>query len=481
MKKTASLFLLILLLFTCIPFNTVHADDADSPRLTIEAPRSVKTGDVFTVKIGIENNPGIISLRFNVEYDMDKLTLVGYTDTRLIKKLVKPAPKVSSPYIFYWTNGAAEENNCSNGTVLEVQFEAKSVVSGSEIKANLLGAYNMAVEKLNFENASTKIDITSGTGRLSIEGPKEVIGGSTFDIYVNMDINPGIIALRLNVLFDQSKFKLESCSDIKLLNHYVPSPMEANANSHLFAWMDSLARENNNGTGRIAKLTFRVFETENTSTSNISIEFLEAYNADADEKNFNTVPLSIKVLPHVHNIEKVEASSATHFKAGNIEYYTCTVCHLNFNDEKLTKEIKEEDIVIPMIKHDHKPTYDNKNHWEECSCGDKINVKEHSFGKWEITKSPNTETPGLKKHTCGDCGYTEDAEIPPCLLGDMDGDGKINSKDDIFLERYLSSWDNVSVNLDAADVNSDGVINAKDSILIKRYLAKWPGYETFGK
>ena len=117
-----------MLIFTSIPFSAVYATGSQSPRLTVEAPETVATGDVFTVKIGIENNPGIVSLRFNVEYNTDKLKIVGYTDTKLIKKLVqKPLSKIDSPCIFYWTDGVGENNNYSNGTVLEVKFEAKSV------------------------------------------------------------------------------------------------------------------------------------------------------------------------------------------------------------------------------------------------------------------------------------------------------------------------------------------------------------------
>lgn len=481
MKKIISIFLSLMLFFACIPFNNTYAADQQSPRLTIEAPESVKTGDTFTVKIGIENNPGIISLRFNVEYDMDKLALVGYTDTKLIKKLVKPAPKVSSPYIFYWTNGSAEENSYANGTVIELRFEAKSVASASEIKVNLLNALDFDLNKCSFEGTSAKVDITSGTGRLSIECPEEILAGSLLDVYVNMDINPGITVLRFRVLYDASKLKLESCSDMGLLSSYVPSPVVDGSAEHYFTWLDGLAEENNNKTGNIAKLTFRVLETEKTAESNITVEFIEAYNAFIENKSFNTVPFSIKVLSHIHNIEKTEAKAATHFEAGNIEYYTCTVCKLIFEDKELTKEIKESDTVISKIEHNYEPKHNDKNHWEECSCGDKINEHEHSFGKWEIITSPDIATPGQKEHTCGDCGYTGNEEIPPCMLGDMDGDGKINSKDDIFLQRYLSFWSNTNINVDAADVNSDGVVNAKDAIMIQRCLAKWHGYESFGK
>ena len=58
------------------------------------------------------------------------------------------------------------------------------------------------------------------------------------------------------------------------------------------------------------------------------------------------------------------------------------------------------------------------------------------------------------------------------VLGDSNGDGKINGKDSIMLNRYLAGWD-VEIGLEAADINGDGKVNGKDVILLDRYLAGW--------
>ena len=56
------------------------------------------------------------------------------------------------------------------------------------------------------------------------------------------------------------------------------------------------------------------------------------------------------------------------------------------------------------------------------------------------------------------------------IPGDVDGDGKVTTKDSILIRRYLlGGWD-VTINEDAADVDKDGKITVKDSILIRRYL-----------
>lgn len=469
-----------MLIFTSIPFSAVYATGSQSPRLTVEAPETVATGDVFTVKIGIENNPGIVSLRFNVEYNTDKLKIVGYTDTKLIKKLVqKPLSKIDSPCIFYWTDGVGENNNYSNGTVLEVKFEAKSVASASEIKINFLGSVNSEIHKCVFESTSAKVDITSGNGHVSLEVPKSAVGGKTFNVSLNMDVNPGIASLKLKVLFDESVLKLVSCNSTDLLSGYISNPADEETSEHTVEW----SVQNNvssDKTGTIVGMEFIVLERSDTVKTEIKLEVIKAIDSVSNEKTFTTSSASIEAVSHIHNIEKTEAKAATHFEAGNIEYYTCTICKRIYENEKLTKEITADKTVIAAIPHEYKQMHDSLDHWDECSCGDKINIKAHSYGKWEIITSPDIATSGQKKHTCKDCGYTEYEEISPCLLGDMDGDNSVDAKDDILLQRYLADW-NVYINLEAADVDSNGEVDGRDLIMLQRHLAQWIGYEKLGK
>ncbi len=46
-------------------------------------------------------------------------------------------------------------------------------------------------------------------------------------------------------------------------------------------------------------------------------------------------------------------------------------------------------------------------HWQQCSCGAKINEITHDFNSGEITKQPTTESKGIKTFTCLTCGYTK--------------------------------------------------------------------------
>ena len=65
------------------------------------------------------------------------------------------------------------------------------------------------------------------------------------------------------------------------------------------------------------------------------------------------------------------------------------------------------------------------------------------------------------------------------IIGDVNGDGKVNAQDRVILTRYLAKWKGYySINTAAADVNDDGKINAQDRVILTRYLAKWKGYDS---
>lgn len=73
------------------------------------------------------------------------------------------------------------------------------------------------------------------------------------------------------------------------------------------------------------------------------------------------------------------------------------------------------------------------------------------------------------------------ARVSGVLFGDVNGDGSVNVKDNMFLSRYLAGWDGydeTTLHLENADLNDDGKVNVKDNMILARHLATWSGYET---
>lgn len=64
-------------------------------------------------------------------------------------------------------------------------------------------------------------------------------------------------------------------------------------------------------------------------------------------------------------------------------------------------------------------------------------------------------------------------------LGDIDDNTWIDSSDAIFMQRYISNWDDYIKNGNryAADINNDGKVNIKDLTILQRHLAGWTEYK----
>ena len=70
-------------------------------------------------------------------------------------------------------------------------------------------------------------------------------------------------------------------------------------------------------------------------------------------------------------------------------------------------------------------------------------------------------------------------DVKDHIIGDVNDDGEVDTKDRMTISRHLASWIGYDViNESAADVNCDGKVDTKDRMALSRHLAGWIGYET---
>jgi hypothetical protein len=98
----------------------------------------------------------------------------------------------------------------------------------------------------------------------------------------------------------------------------------------------------------------------------------------------------------------------------------------------------------------------------------------HLPTEWEIVKEPTETEDGLKVKYCFFCAdVVEEQTIPAlgdsALMGDADGDGKVNTTDLAVLKIFLASG-NGEINM-RVDFNKDRVINTTDLASLKLKLA----------
>lgn len=91
--------------------------------------------------------------------------------------------------------------------------------------------------------------------------------------------------------------------------------------------------------------------------------------------NGKSVSTKVNVKFNVkHNAVKVERKDPTCTEKGNIEYWYCEACRKYFQDEALTKELKQEETILPATGHnltkvdEKKPTVDAAGKIEYWYC-----------------------------------------------------------------------------------------------------------------
>lgn len=113
----------------------------------------------------------------------------------------------------------------------------------------------------------------------------------------------------------------------------------------------------------------------------------------------------------------------------------------------------------------------------------------HNWDAGTVIQEPTCETAGIRIYHCGHCDQSYTEEIPALghtyvdgicvhcgqvriLLGDVNGDGKVNARDARLLLRYIAGLTETGEILEAAaDFNGDGRINARDARAMLQYIA----------
>lgn len=140
----------------------------------------------------------------------------------------------------------------------------------------------------------------------------------------------------------------------------------------------------------------------------------------------------IPVLAHTHSAgAEWQSNSSGHWKVCSCGEKMNAAAH-TFGEWKVTKAATEtatgekertcsvcgykETSVIAVIGHVHEAgsgawNCDAANHWNVCTCGEKINTAAHTFGEWKTVTEATETAAGEKERTCSVCNYKESEVI----------------------------------------------------------------------
>ena len=117
----------------------------------------------------------------------------------------------------------------------------------------------------------------------------------------------------------------------------------------------------------------------------------------------------LNVANHIYGDWRV-TKEATETEAGSRER-GCTVCE--YVQVEIIPEIGHEHGI-----HDETWKYDETDHWQECSCGEKLNVANHTYGDWKVTKEATETEAGSRERGCAVCEYVQTEAIPAAGTGE---------------------------------------------------------------
>ena len=84
----------------------------------------------------------------------------------------------------------------------------------------------------------------------------------------------------------------------------------------------------------------------------------------------------------------------------------------------------------------------------------------------DLFNSPNVDTENLMKHDKK--AYSAGDDV---IVGDVNGDGEVNSKDVTVIGRALSGGWNIAIDYEIFDCDKNGSFNAKDVSMVRRIAA----------
>lgn len=130
--------------------------------------------------------------------------------------------------------------------------------------------------------------------------------------------------------------------------------------------------------GTLSKTELNVGETAEFTVQPKNGLLAGSYEEDiviTGTNNGKSVSTTVNVKFNVkHNAIKVERKDPTCTEKGNIEYWYCEACRKYFQDEALTKELKQEETILPATGHnltkvdEKKPTVDAAGNIEYWYC-----------------------------------------------------------------------------------------------------------------
>ena len=308
MKRIISSLLVLLMVVTLMPLR-VFAAQAEKTTFSVEST-SAKPNSTVSVKVKVENNPGILSTKLNFTFD-DALTLVGAAPGEAFEALTLTMPAkladhgepMTGSAKFVWSNVDISESEIKDGVILTLTFEvSESAVEGKD--------YKIALECTDCcDRNAEDIETTTNDGYISI-----------------ISYLPGDVTADEKI----------TTKDVIWISRYIVDGCTTDPDGYNVSLNELAADVTADG-----KITTK-------DVIWISRYIVDGCLTDPDGYNITLLPGLVKCD---HEMKATTETPATCTEDGNLAYWYCSKCNKYFTDADGKGRIALEDTVITALGH----------------------------------------------------------------------------------------------------------------------------------
>ncbi|MBQ7045358.1 MAG: InlB B-repeat-containing protein [Clostridia bacterium] len=347
-KKIISVLLAVVMMLSVIPlsFLNVFANSDSSTEISVKSTYAA-SGSEINVDLIIENNPGILGMTLNLEYDDKFATLTSIVSGEALSYMTFTPPKnLQSGCNLPWDAQDVKESDIKDGVIATLTFDvSEEAIPGYEINIDLSYTTGAIIDK---DMNPIKVTVNSGVIKILDYTPGDLNEDGTINttdvVFLRRYIAGGYGVTINEAAADVNDDGVLNTTDVVYIRRYVADDCVTDPNGYNITLKPSTPKCKHSMTAIPA--------VEATCTANGNDAYwycslCEKYFSDIDGREETTV--ADEVIPAGHSLTHVDAKAASYTQEGNIEHWYCSACEKYFADSSAKSELKKEDVYIPVI------------------------------------------------------------------------------------------------------------------------------------
>ena len=429
MKKVFSIILVLMLLCGMLAVPVSAAGNGSLSMTSASGGR----GEIVTLSVKLNSNPGLVTMTIRVSYDTNVLELTNVSNPNLLVG-AQLNPTYGSPYTISWVDGATTVNNTKIGTIATFTFKIKdnAAMGDSKVTLTFLDSYDSDGNENSFSTTSGKVtvvcknhDYSSWTKADDTNHQKEcsICGDTqkaTHDWSGTVTKEPscketGEKTYTCSVCNGTKIETLDKTTDHKYGDWVNTSATEHTHTCSVCQGTEAKAHTWDGGketkpatckeTG-VMTYTCTATGCGATYTEDIPVTDKHTFgNLVSVDDTYHKDVCSVckKDITEKHTYNNGEETTPATCKDPGVMTYTCSGC----KHTKTTEIPKTED-----HKYGAWQNTDGENHKHVCSVCQKEETAVHTWNKGAVTKKPTCKETGVKTYTCTGCSATYTEDIP---------------------------------------------------------------------